>query len=77
MLLVPPPVVSFAVDRLADVDYTVANRVTEGVAAVVHGVYAYHLPPQLAVACVSLLRGMDDVGGALIALVLWLAQHSV
>ena len=66
---------AFAVDRLADVDYTVANRVAEDVARVVHFAYA-HDAPRLAMASVDLLRRFDEFGGVLIALVAWLVSHT-
>ena len=34
--VVPRPVEGFAVDRLAEADYTVASRVSEDVARIVH-----------------------------------------
>ena len=76
-LRVPAPVVSWAVDRLATVDYTVANRVTEDVAHAVHFVYDHHLPPQWVPVLVHALQTFDDIGSMLITLVVWLAQHSV
>ena len=66
---------AFAVDRLADVDYTVANRVAEDVARVVHFAYDHDVP-RLAMASVDLLRRFDEFGGVLIAFVAWLVAHT-
>lgn len=75
-MLVPHRVVSFAVDRLAQVDYTVANRVTEDVARVVHFVYDHHLPDSIVPVVVHSLQFFDNFGSVLIALVVWLSEHS-
>lgn len=73
---VPPVVVSWAVDRLATVDYTVANRVTEDVSDAVHFVYDHNLPHALVPLLVQSLQMFDDIGSVLIAFVVWLSQHS-
>ena len=73
---VPRPVVAWAVDPLAAVDYTVANRVTEDVARAVHAVYDHNLPSQLVPVLVHGLQFFDDLGSVLIAFVVWLTDHS-
>ena len=73
---VPPVVVSWAVDRLATVDYTVANRVTEDVSDAVHFVYDHNLPHALGPLLLQSLRMFDDIGSVLIVFVVWLSQHS-
>lgn len=73
---VPPTVVSWAVDRLATVDYTVANRVTEDVSYAVHFVYDNNLPHALVPLLLRSLQTFDDIGSVLIAFVVWLSQHS-
>lgn len=73
---VPPVLVSWAVDRLATVDYTVANRVTEGVSYAVHFVYDHNLPHELVPVLLRSLQTFDDIGSVLIAFVVWLSQHS-
>lgn len=72
---VPPAVVSLAVDQLARVDYTVANRVTDGVAEIVHFVYAHHLPHTLVAVAVHSLQWFDTLGATLIAIAVWLADR--
>lgn len=73
---VPRAVVSWAVDRLATVDYTVANRVTEDVARAVHFVYDHNLPAQIVPLLLHSLRFFDDLGSILIVVVVWLSEHS-
>ena len=73
---VPTVVVSWAVDRLATVDYTIANRVTEDVSRAVHFVYDHHLPHALVPLLLQSLQAFDDIGSVLIACVVWLSQHS-
>lgn len=82
MLLVPTSTVSvlrhlsaFAVDRLAEVDYNVANVVAEDVARVVRFAYA-HDAPRLATGAMHVLKHLDEVGGVLISLVAWLVMHT-
>ena len=65
------PVASAAVRALAEVDYTVANRVTDAVAHVVPWSYAHHVP-FIGVMAVELLRRLDDAGSVLISLAAWL-----
>ena len=76
VVTVPPSVIAFAADRLAEVDYSVANRVTEGVAFAVHFVYDHHLPHLLVPLLLHTLQTFDDLGSLLIALVIWLGEHS-
>lgn len=66
---------AFAVDRLADVDYNVANRVADQAAHLVHFAYA-HDAPRLAVFAVDALQRLDELGGVLIALIAWLIAHT-
>ena len=65
-----------AVARLAQVDYTVANRVSDDVAATVAWAYAHH-QPWLACTAVSALQTFDDLGSLLIGIVVWLVYHTL
>ena len=65
----------FAMDRLAEVDYTIANRVSEDVAHTVHWAYKNNLPA-VAVYAVRTLQAFDDVGSFLISLVVWLVSQT-
>lgn len=59
---------------LAQVDYTVANQVSEHVASTVEWAYLHDIP-WLAVLAVQTLKSLDEVGGQLIGLVLFLVAH--
>ena len=65
------PVASAAVHALAEVDYTVANRVTDAVAHVVPWSYAHHVP-FVGLMAVQLLQRIDGAGGVLISFAVWL-----
>ena len=65
----------FAMDRLAEVDYTVANKVSEDVARTVHWAYD-HNAPVVAICAVRALQTFDDIGSMLISLVVWLIAHT-
>lgn len=69
------PVAKLAVSQLAYVDYSVANRVTETVADIVHFAYD-HDAPWIATSAVELLKMFDDLGSMLISLVIWIVQHT-
>ena len=76
-MLIPKTVVAFAVDKLATVDYTIANRVTHSASEFVHFVYDHELPTFLVPLTVQALQSFDDIGSLLISLVLWIAAHSM
>lgn len=70
-----PYVIALAgVRALARVDYAVANKVTDGVADVAAWAYA-HDAPVVAEAAVRALQTFDQLGGFLIAIVVWLTHY--
>lgn len=71
----PRPVAVAAVHALARVDYTIANRVSDDVAATVEWAYA-HDAVWLARAAVELLHSLDASGSVLISFVVWLVGHT-
>jgi hypothetical protein len=75
MLIISRPLTIYAVKKLATVDYTVANRVTEDVAQVVQWAYNNDLPwiPPIAM---DTLHTFDDLGSMLIMFVMWLVHHT-
>ena len=75
-IVVPRSVVVAAVQQLSTVDYTVANRVTEVAAVVVQWAYA-HDCPALASWTVHSLQYFDNLGGLLITIAVWLADHAM
>ena len=77
-MLVPLLSRSFAewsVHKLAAVDYTVANRVTDDVARFVSWAYEND-HPRLAAASVDALQFFDNFGSLLICAVAWIVHHT-
>ena len=72
---VPYTIALAGVRALARVDYAVANKVTDGVADVAAWAYA-HDAPVMAETAVRVLQTFDQLGGILIAIVVWLAHHA-
>ena len=71
----PPKVTVFAVQQLATVDYTVANRVTDDVAKAV--VWACeNSQPWLPPLAISSLQFFDNIGSVLISIVVWMVMHT-
>lgn len=73
--VVPRVVSAYAVQQLAVVDYSVANRVTHVVSDITMWAYSHDMP-FVAVVAVSSLQWFDSIGGSLIAAVLWLVTHT-
>ena len=78
-MLLPTPVLrsisQFAVSQLAVVDYSIANKVTEDVAHTVSWAYSHDLP-WVATMSIQLLQSFDTIGATLIAIVVWIIQHT-
>lgn len=72
---VPPHVAVVSTRALATADFTIANRVSEDVAAVVEWSFA-HGQYWLAKSAILLLQGLDDAGSFLISAVVWLVLHT-
>ena len=64
-----------AVQQLAQIDYTIANRVTEDVSRVIAWSYANDFP-WVASFSIHSLQWFDNVGSALISIVVWLVSHT-
>ena len=75
MLLPIRSLTTFATQQLATVDYTVANRVTDDVSHVVEWAYQ-HDAPWVASSAIHLLQQFDGIGSVLIAIVVWLSDHT-
>lgn len=69
------PVTTLVAQQLATVDYTVANRVTHDVSNIVSWSYAHDLPWMASLA-IHTLQTFDGLGGMLIAVALWLVDHT-
>lgn len=74
--LIPRALTVFATEQLANVDYNIANRVTDDVSIIVRWAYA-HDAPWLATTAIETLFTFDNIGSMLIALVVWMAQHTI
>jgi hypothetical protein len=72
-LHVPRAIAVGAARWLADVDFTVANRVSDDVAGIVKWGFD-HDSAWVAHAAIGSLRFLDDLGSVLIAIVVWIVQ---
>ena len=77
-MLIPtiPRIVAIkAVEQLATVDYTIANRVTEDVSHLVAWSYQHDMP-WIAQNAMTLLQTFDNFGSFLITIVVWIVMHT-
>ena len=65
----------FSVKKLAEVDYTVANRVSDDVANIVTWSYDHNFP-WLANYAIESLQNLDNFGSILISIVVWIIHHT-
>jgi|TARA_X000000368_G_C22984186_1_gene691347 hypothetical protein len=72
---VPRPLTIFAMNKLAEVDYNVATRVSDIVAETVKWAYV-HDQPWIAYYAIDGLQMLDNFGSMLIAIVVWIVQHT-
>jgi hypothetical protein len=75
-LNIPRPVTIIAMNKLAEVDYNVATRVSESVAETVKWAYI-HDQPWIAQYAVEGLQTLDSFGSLLIAIVVWIVHHTL
>ena len=73
--MLPRALASAAVHQLAQVDYTIANRVTHDIALVVDWSYEHDLP-WLASVAVDALQFFDVAGSILIACAVWIVHNT-
>ena len=73
--IVPRYITIYAMNRLAEVDYNVATRVSESVAETVKWGYQHNLPIVSEYA-VNGLQMLDNFGSFLISIIVWLAYHT-
>ena len=64
-----------AMNKLAEVDYNVATKVSEGVAETVKWAYI-HDQPWLAQGSIEILQMLDNFGSMLITLVVWIVHNT-
>jgi len=72
---VPRPLTIFAMNKLAEVDYNVATRVSDIVAETVKWGYI-HDQQWIAYYAIDGLQMLDNFGSMLIAIVVWIVQHT-
>lgn len=72
---IPRPITIFAANKLADVDYNIANPVTDVVAEIVKWGYNNE---QIWICnfAVEGLQFFDNMGSLLIAIVVWMVEHT-
>jgi hypothetical protein len=74
-IIIPRPVTIFAMNKLAQVDYNVATRVSETVAETVKWSYNHDLP-WIAHYSVEGLQMLDNLGSLLISIIIWIVNHT-
>lgn len=72
---IPRPLTILAMNKLAEVDYNVATRVSESVAETVKWSYI-HDQPWIAQHAIEGLQMLDNFGSLLIAIVVWIVHHT-
>ena len=71
----PRSVAVYSVQKLAQVDYTIANRVSDDVATIVTWAYNHDFP-QVANLAIKILQDFDNFGSVLISLVVWIISNT-
>lgn len=72
---IPRPITILAMNKLAEVDYNVATRVSEVVAETVKWGYVNE-QPWICNYAVEGLQILDDLGSMLISIVVWIVMHT-
>ena len=75
LITIPRPITIMAMQRLSEVDYNVATRVSETVAHTVTWAYNHDLPI-IAQFAIDGLQKLDDFGSLLISIVVWIVAHT-
>jgi hypothetical protein len=74
-IVFPREIAIYSVNRLAEVDYNVANKVSEDVANIVSWSYNHDFP-WLANFAIDTLQNFDNFGSLLISIVVWIIHHT-
>jgi hypothetical protein len=75
LITIPRPITIMAMQRLSEVDYNVATRVSETVAHTVTWAYNHDMPI-IAQFAIDGLQKLDDFGSLLISIVVWIVAHT-
>lgn len=73
--IIPRPVTIFAMQKLSEVDYNVATKVSETVAETVTWAYNHNMPI-IAQFAIDGLQKLDNFGSLLISIVVWIVSHT-
>ena len=76
LINIPRPLTIIAMNKLAEVDYNVATKVSEGVAETVKWAYIND-QPWIAQGSIEILQMLDNIGSMLIAIVVWIVHHTL
>jgi len=76
LINIPRPVTIAAMNKLAEVDYNVATKVSEDVAETVKWAYI-HNQPLIAQGAIEILQMLDNFGSLLISIVVWIVHHTL
>ena len=76
LINIPRPLTIIAMNKLAEVDYNVATRVSEGVAETVKWAYN-HDQIWIAQYAINGLQMLDNFGSILIAIVVYIVHHTM
>ena len=76
LINIPRPITILAMNKLAEVDYNVATRVSELVAETVKWGYI-HDQPWIAQYAIEGLQMLDNFGSILISLVVYIVHHTM
>ena len=74
-MLVPIPLATYAVKRLAEADYTIATKISEDVAVFVPWALDHHMY-WVADQAMLILQFLDSVGSIWITIAVWCVLHS-
>tara|TARA_Y100001970_G_scaffold113452_1_gene141469 strand:- start:7314 stop:7553 length:240 start_codon:yes stop_codon:yes gene_type:complete len=72
---IPRPITIFAIDKLAEMDYNVATRMSEGVAEIIKWGYI-HEQPWICNYAIEGLQKLDYLGSLFIGIVAWIVMHT-
>tara|TARA_R110002072_G_scaffold193057_3_gene350241 strand:+ start:1191 stop:1433 length:243 start_codon:yes stop_codon:yes gene_type:complete len=74
-IIIPKQIAIYSVKKLAEVDYTVANKVSEDIANIVTWSYNHNYG-WLANIAIDTLQNFDNFGSILISIVVWIIHHT-
>lgn len=76
IITIPRSLTIIAMNKLAEVDYNIATKVSEDVAETVKWAYM-HNQPLIAQGAIEILQMLDNFGSLLISIVIWIVHHTL